>query len=653
MLREQTPPPKHLFQEAFRRFLIEHPELQHGDRQALGGVYAAWKNSDAARRVGTSWGEMLWSLKAGGFVNVRSDGSVTYTHKFHAPPRVPPRASGSYALLGTDSDSVSKWAGLAHFVQITLALEGGRVLASRFLNRFLQHIGCAFDYKQYGVRLKDVIGSIEGVSVEVVPPSTEWFVLTGPPPIELGPTSPTSTSRSDNEARPGSKEFELYKTELCRYFVSGACARQARCAFAHGEQELRRSTLLPAALGFQPVVDSHTLNWEAAPSSAERPRPREGERYKTELCRYFDRSGACALGSRCGFAHGQSELREAGSGLPDSRPAKEELYKTELCSFFATGTCARGPRCGFAHGEVELRLGLQGARAQGSAWGTWPLQSSDNPPHALADAANGLSLPGSDAWLNDANRAAGTASGAQWGKPWGGLPWDWYLHGGEGGSADEESDADTRTKNHRSDDLDGQGKSGEHDDGDEDTGTPLLLGDLLLDADGEPTPQPVGSPPKGGDHVVGVSKWKFAEHPQPSWSADSAHSTLDATRTSPPLASKAWNNNSSLWGGPRPVAAPLPAAATAAQQQQVMMLLQQQQLQALWNRELEQHMAGTAGTATWANQPGSHPTAPLGSAGTQVGEKKWRENAPGEKSARHRNHTSFSDSVDDSDNRRR
>jgi hypothetical protein len=52
------------------------------------------------------------------------------------------------------------------------------------------------------------------------------------------------------------------------------------------------------------------------------------ERFKTELCRCFMETGYCQFGSRCQFAHGRIELREA---------KKSFNYKTVECSSFHSG----------------------------------------------------------------------------------------------------------------------------------------------------------------------------------------------------------------------------------------------------------------------------------------------------------------------------
>nr|XP_056701856.1 mRNA decay activator protein ZFP36L2-like [Euleptes europaea] len=70
-------------------------------------------------------------------------------------------------------------------------------------------------------------------------------------------------------------------------------------------------------------------------------------RYKTELCRTFEESGACKYGGKCQFAHGAGELR----GL-----SRHPKYKTEPCrTFHTSGICPYGARCHFIHNAEERR----------------------------------------------------------------------------------------------------------------------------------------------------------------------------------------------------------------------------------------------------------------------------------------------------------
>ncbi|ORY15100.1 hypothetical protein LY90DRAFT_177889 [Neocallimastix californiae] len=63
--------------------------------------------------------------------------------------------------------------------------------------------------------------------------------------------------------------------------------------------------------------------------------------YKTELCRSFEETGHCRYGSKCQFAHSESELRHV---------ERHPKYKTEMCkTFWELGTCPYGKRCCFIH----------------------------------------------------------------------------------------------------------------------------------------------------------------------------------------------------------------------------------------------------------------------------------------------------------------
>nr|XP_032818749.1 mRNA decay activator protein ZFP36L2-A-like [Petromyzon marinus] len=87
-------------------------------------------------------------------------------------------------------------------------------------------------------------------------------------------------------------------------------------------------------------------------------------RYKTELCRPFEESGACKYGDKCQFAHGAYELRTL---------VRHPKYKTELCRTFHTiGFCPYGPRCHFIHNAEEKRSAHCGRGGGGGGGGDRP-----------------------------------------------------------------------------------------------------------------------------------------------------------------------------------------------------------------------------------------------------------------------------------------
>ena len=70
-------------------------------------------------------------------------------------------------------------------------------------------------------------------------------------------------------------------------------------------------------------------------------------RYKTELCRHWQESGACPHGLQCLFAHGISELKPFRG--------RHKKYKTQLCkAFHADGFCSFGPRCSYIHSGIDI-----------------------------------------------------------------------------------------------------------------------------------------------------------------------------------------------------------------------------------------------------------------------------------------------------------
>ncbi|XP_066583249.1 mRNA decay activator protein ZFP36L2-like [Prorops nasuta] len=120
-------------------------------------------------------------------------------------------------------------------------------------------------------------------------------------------------------------------------------------------------------------------------------------RYKTELCRPFEESGACKYGDKCQFAHGYSELRNL---------ARHPKYKTELCRTFHTiGFCPYGPRCHFIHNFEEARIHNQKVSAQlGSTqpniMGLNPLLSAAAAAAAAAVANNTVNNHNSNVSVN-------------------------------------------------------------------------------------------------------------------------------------------------------------------------------------------------------------------------------------------------------------
>ncbi|KAJ2557585.1 hypothetical protein EV175_001253 [Coemansia sp. RSA 1933] len=129
-----------------------------------------------------------------------------------------------------------------------------------------------------------------------------------------------------------------YKTKLCEKFENdGECPYGHKCVFAHGSDELRQreatslagSSALPRGMADdrtrdysgaqQPLVSPYGHQSQAPDQRRHMPHdqnnaaPRFSNNplYKTRLCQRFSEDGDCPYGSKCQFAHGESELRTA------------------------------------------------------------------------------------------------------------------------------------------------------------------------------------------------------------------------------------------------------------------------------------------------------------------------------------------------------
>lgn len=73
-------------------------------------------------------------------------------------------------------------------------------------------------------------------------------------------------------------------------------------------------------------------------------------KYKTSICRHFEKKGHCPLQENCQFAHGNTELRQI---------REHRLYKTRLCRLHVEGkSCPYGDKCYYYHSEDEMNAAL-------------------------------------------------------------------------------------------------------------------------------------------------------------------------------------------------------------------------------------------------------------------------------------------------------
>eukprot|EP00746_Dinoflagellata_sp_MGD_P009559 gnl/MRDRNA2_/MRDRNA2_119474_c0_seq1.p1 gnl/MRDRNA2_/MRDRNA2_119474_c0~~gnl/MRDRNA2_/MRDRNA2_119474_c0_seq1.p1 ORF type:complete len:238 (-),score=35.35 gnl/MRDRNA2_/MRDRNA2_119474_c0_seq1:171-884(-) len=101
---------------------------------------------------------------------------------------------------------------------------------------------------------------------------------------------------------------QMYKTTMCKFFISGTCQKGSNCKHAHSAEELRSRPNLT----------------------------------KTSLCRKMLNDGECD-NPNCSYAHAKDELRSTGA-----------FFKSKPCKFFVSGgTCAFGDQCRYAHTSQE------------------------------------------------------------------------------------------------------------------------------------------------------------------------------------------------------------------------------------------------------------------------------------------------------------
>lgn len=103
--------------------------------------------------------------------------------------------------------------------------------------------------------------------------------------------------------------LQLFKTDMCKFFLQGRCENGDQCFYAHNIDEVRHKPDLT----------------------------------RTSMCRTLLRAGHCSDDS-CRFAHDESQLR-----------ASHGFFKVKMCGFAQAGRCKNGQDCHFAHSPEELR----------------------------------------------------------------------------------------------------------------------------------------------------------------------------------------------------------------------------------------------------------------------------------------------------------
>lgn len=71
-------------------------------------------------------------------------------------------------------------------------------------------------------------------------------------------------------------------------------------------------------------------------------------KYKTEMCKNWEKSGSCPYNNKCRFAHGREEL------MNKEIEANPNYRARDCLSFFKYGYCNYGRRCCFKHEERRI-----------------------------------------------------------------------------------------------------------------------------------------------------------------------------------------------------------------------------------------------------------------------------------------------------------
>lgn len=71
-------------------------------------------------------------------------------------------------------------------------------------------------------------------------------------------------------------------------------------------------------------------------------------KYKTEICKNWEKSGSCPYNNKCRFAHGKDEL------MNKEIEANPNYRARDCLNFFKNGVCNYGRRCCFKHDDRKI-----------------------------------------------------------------------------------------------------------------------------------------------------------------------------------------------------------------------------------------------------------------------------------------------------------
>lgn len=131
------------------------------------------------------------------------------------------------------------------------------------------------------------------------------------------------TSYMPEEKSSSQTNTTLFKTKLWRHFqAKGFCNLQEKCNFAHGYEELKKSS----GASYPSGGASYYGQYNYTQKPAYQPKQQFGDSsnsiyYKTQLCRNFKETGQCQYGDHCKFAHGAGDLNP----MPP-KPTQSQAY---------------------------------------------------------------------------------------------------------------------------------------------------------------------------------------------------------------------------------------------------------------------------------------------------------------------------------------
>ena len=173
--------------------------------------------------------------------------------------------------------------------------------------------------------------------------------LDAPDAVTLSPTCSTADSTVSPTLIPPVKA-QFLKTQMCAFFLQGKCPLSTTdCRFCHSPDEVRAS----------PDLSKTKL----CPKGSKCKRPGcmyahdllelrgTAGFFKTQICKFYDKTGYCALERNCRFAHGEEELQTAATPVVAEVP--EFGRRGSVCGRRVSVSGRRGS----GYGETQVESG--------------------------------------------------------------------------------------------------------------------------------------------------------------------------------------------------------------------------------------------------------------------------------------------------------